>query len=85
MVNFVVQLVHGPGWDPSASDPGPAEMGRAHGIHGHARRRWLYHLGGPVGKDERTLHVAEAADENEVRARLVADPGRRPDYSGSAG
>jgi hypothetical protein len=31
-------------------------------------------LGGPVGGGEQTLHVVEAADENEIRARLAAGP-----------
>lgn len=31
-------------------------------------------LGGPVGDCEQTLHVVEAADEREVRARLAVDP-----------
>ena len=31
-------------------------------------------LGGPVGDGEQTLHVVEAADENDVRARLAEDP-----------
>ena len=31
-------------------------------------------LGGPVGDGEQTLHVIEAADDNEVRARLNQDP-----------
>lgn len=28
----------------------------------------------PVGDGEQTLHVVDAADENEVRARLAGDP-----------
>ncbi len=31
-------------------------------------------LGGPVGDGDQTLHVIEAADESEVRARLHQDP-----------
>jgi hypothetical protein len=31
-------------------------------------------LGGPVGDGEQTLHVVEAADKTEIRARLAADP-----------
>ena len=31
-------------------------------------------LGGPVGDGEETLHVIEAADEYDVRARLARDP-----------
>ena len=31
-------------------------------------------LGGPVGDGEQTLHAVEAADEDEIRARLALDP-----------
>ena len=31
-------------------------------------------LGGPVGNGEQTLHVVEAADENDVRTRFARDP-----------
>jgi uncharacterized protein YciI len=31
-------------------------------------------LGGPVGDGEQTLHAVEAADENEIKARLAEDP-----------
>ena len=31
-------------------------------------------LGGPVGDGEQTLHLIRAADEDEIRARLAADP-----------
>lgn len=31
-------------------------------------------LGGPVGDRSRTLHLVEAADEDEVRRRLAEDP-----------
>jgi uncharacterized protein YciI len=31
-------------------------------------------LGGPVGDREQTLHAVEAADENDIRARLDWDP-----------
>ena len=31
-------------------------------------------LGGPLGDGEQSLHVVEAADENEVKERLADDP-----------
>jgi len=31
-------------------------------------------LGGPAGDGEQTLQAVEAADENEIRARLAQDP-----------
>jgi len=74
VANFAVRLVHGPGWDSSRQI--------------RDQRGWAEHaafmdglvddgvivLGGPVGDGEQTLHVMEAADESEIRARLAADP-----------
>jgi uncharacterized protein YciI len=74
MAHFAVRLLHGPGWDPS--------------LQIRAQEGWDEHacfmdglvddgfviLGGPVGDGEQTLHAVEAADENEIRARLAADP-----------
>jgi hypothetical protein len=34
-------------------------------------------LGGPVGDGEQTLHVIEAAGQEEVRVRLALDPWAR--------
>ena len=31
-------------------------------------------LGGPVGHGEQALHVVEATDENDIKARLAGDP-----------
>lgn len=63
MANFAVRLVHGPGWDP------------ARPIRG--QDTWDDHaafMGRLVADGEQTLHAVEAADENEVRVRLAADP-----------
>ena len=35
-------------------------------------------LGGPFGDGEQTLHAIEAADENDIRARLARIPRRWP-------
>ena len=74
MANFAVRLVHGPGWDPSR------QIRDQEGWAGHAAFMdrladdGFIILGGPVGDGEQTLHAVEAADENEIRARLAADP-----------
>jgi uncharacterized protein YciI len=74
MANFALRLVHGPRWDASR--------------HIREQEAWDEHaafmdelvddgfviLGGPVGDGGQTLHVVEAADENEIRARLARDP-----------
>jgi len=77
VANFAVRLVHGPGWDPSR----PIRSQDAWDEHavfmdGLVDEGFII-LGGPVGDGEQTLHVAEAADESEIRARLAEDPWAR--------
>jgi uncharacterized protein len=74
MANFAVRLGHGPGWDSSRS------IREQDGWDAHAAFMdrlvddGFIILGGPVGSGEETLHVVEAADADEIRARLVGDP-----------
>jgi len=74
MANFAVRLVHGPGWDPAR----PIRRQDAWNEHAAFMDRLVDEgfivLGGPVGDGKETLHVVEAADADEVRARLAADP-----------
>jgi uncharacterized protein YciI len=74
MANFAVRLIHGPGWDPSRPIRDQGDWApHAAFINGLVDADFII-LGGPVGDGEETLHVVEAADEKEVRARLAADP-----------
>lgn len=74
MPHFAVRLVHGPGWDPARpireQDAWDEHAAFMDGLvdDGFAI------LGGPVGDGQETLHVIEATDENEVRARFARDP-----------
>jgi uncharacterized protein YciI len=74
MANFAVRLVHGPGWDSSR------QIRDQDGWDGHAAFMdglvddGFVILGGPVGDGEQTLHVVQAADEDQIRARLARDP-----------
>jgi len=71
---FAVRLVHGRGWDSSRQireQEGWAQ--HAAFMDGLVADGFII-LGGPVGGGEETLHVLEAADENEIKARLAADP-----------
>jgi uncharacterized protein YciI len=74
MANFAVRLVHGPGWDSSR------QIRDQEGWDEHAAfmdalvEDGFVILGGPVGDGEQTLHVVEAADENDIKARLAGDP-----------
>ena len=74
MANFAVRLVHGPGWDPSR------QIRDQDGWDDHAAFMdglvddGFLILGGPVGNGAQSLHVVEAADESDIRARLALDP-----------
>jgi uncharacterized protein YciI len=74
MANFAVRLVHGPGWDTSrpirAQNAWDEHAAFMDGLVGDG----FIILGGPVGDGKETLHVVEAADENQIRARLAGDP-----------
>jgi len=74
MPHFAVRLVHGPGWVPSRQiRDQDGWAGHAAFMDGLAADGFII-VGGPVGDGEQTLHAVEAADENEIRARLAADP-----------
>jgi uncharacterized protein YciI len=74
MANFAVRLVHGPGWDPSRpireQDGWDEHAAFMDGLVGDG----FIILGGPVGDGEQTLHVVEAAGEDDIRTRLAQDP-----------
>ena len=74
MANFAVTLVHGPGWD--RARPIRAQNGwdeHAAFMDGLVAEGFII-IGGPAGDGEHTLHAVEAAGEDEIRARLAADP-----------
>ena len=74
MANFAVRLVHGLGWDTSR------QIRHQDGWDEHAAFMdklvddGFIILGGPVGDGDQTLHVVEAADEDEIRTSLARDP-----------
>jgi uncharacterized protein YciI len=74
MANFAVRLGRSSGWD--SSHPIREQDGwDAHAafMDGLVDDGFII-LGGPVGSGEETLHVVEAADEDEIRERLADDP-----------
>jgi uncharacterized protein YciI len=77
VANFALTLVHGPGWDGSR----PIRQQRAWDEHAAFMdglvKDGLILLGGPLGNGERTLHVVEATDEEQIRRRLAEDPWAR--------
>ncbi len=74
MASFAVRLVHGPGWDGArpirAQDAWDQHAAFMDGLVDDG----FIVAGGPVGAGEETLHLIEAADENEIRSRLAEDP-----------
>jgi uncharacterized protein YciI len=74
MANFAVRLVHGPWWDSSRQIREQEAWDRHAAFMDGLVDDGFVVLGGPVGDGEQTLHVIEAADENDVRARLAEDP-----------
>jgi uncharacterized protein YciI len=74
MANFALRLARGPRWDASC------QIREQEGWEEHAAFMdglvddGFVILGGPVGDGEQTLHVVEATDESEIRARLARDP-----------
>ena len=74
MANFAVRLVHGRSWDTSRPIRGQEGWYRHAAFMDGLVEDGFVILGGPVGDGEQTLHVIEAADESEVRARLNQDP-----------
>ena len=74
MANFAVRLMHGPRWDPSRPirDQDGWEEHAAF-MDGLVDDGFLI-LGGPVGNGDQTLHVIEAADEQDIITRLAQDP-----------
>ncbi len=77
MAYFALTLVHGPGWDAAR----PIRQQRAWDEHAAFMDGLvddgLIVMGGPLGDGDRSLHVVEAADQAQVRARLAEDPWAR--------
>jgi uncharacterized protein YciI len=74
MANFAVRLVHGPGWDSARPIREQDAWDEHAAFMDELVDEGFIVLGGPVGGGEQTLHVVEAADENEIRTRLAEDP-----------
>ena len=77
MANFALTLVHGPGWDASRPIREQRQWTEHAAFMDGLVRDGFIVLGGPLGNGERTLHVVEATDEQEIRGRLAGDPWAR--------
>ena len=74
MANFAVRLIHGPGWNPSRKIRDQEAWDEHAAFMDALVEDGFVILGGPVGDGEQALHVVEATDESEIRARLADDP-----------
>jgi uncharacterized protein YciI len=74
MANFAVRLVHGPHWDSSRQIRDQEAWDEHAAFMDGLVDDGFVILGGPVGDGEQSLHVIEAADEREIKARFAEDP-----------
>ena len=74
MANFAVRLVHGPNWDAGRPIRGQDRWEEHAAFMDGLGGRWLHHPGRAGRRRGATLHAVEAADEDEIRARLALDP-----------
>ena len=74
MGNFAVRLEHGPNWDPERPIRGQDGWEEHAAFMDGLVDNGFIIVGGPVGDGAQTLHAVEAADEDEIRARLARDP-----------
>jgi len=74
MATFAVTLVHGPGWDASRQIREQEAWNEHASFMDGLVDDGVIVLGGPLGAGERTLHLVEAIDEQEISARFGRDP-----------
>lgn len=74
MTYFVVTCEHGPGWDDTRGIRQQAGWDEHAAFLDALVADGFVVLGGPLGDGHRALLVVEAADEDDVRARLEPDP-----------
>jgi hypothetical protein len=75
--NFALSLVHAASWDGSRPiREQPLWEEHAAFMDGLVADGFIL-VGGPLGDGERTLHVVDATDEEEIRRRLAEDPWAR--------
>lgn len=77
MPNFALTLVHGSGWDDSRGIRQQPDWVEHAAFMDALVASGFILLGGPLGDGQRTLHVVEAHDDQEVRRRLADDPWAR--------
>jgi uncharacterized protein YciI len=71
---FALTNVNGPAWDPSRGRRDQAGWDEHAAFMDTLVDEGFVVLGGPIGDGDRVLLVVEAADREEVEARLAPDP-----------
>jgi hypothetical protein len=71
---FAVTMVSGPDWDPSRGRREQIGWVEHAAVMDRLVAERFVLLGGPVGDGQEVLLAVEAADEEDVRARLRVDP-----------
>ncbi len=74
MAYFAVTMIHGPGWDPSRQIRDQDAWDEHAAFMDALVDNGFLLLGGPVADGQRALHLIQATDEHEIRARLGGDP-----------
>ena len=74
MTCFALTTVYGPGSDPSRQIRDQDAWNEHAAFMDGLVDDGFVLLGGPLGDGQRTLHLVEAADEHEIRARFGEDP-----------
>ena len=72
--NFALTLVRGPNWDENLGIRQQQAWDEHAAFMDGLVKDGVILLGGPIGDHRQTLHVVEAADEDEVRWRMAEDP-----------
>jgi uncharacterized protein YciI len=74
MAFFAVTMVHGANWDPARGVREQARWDEHAAFMDRLTEEGFVVLGGPLSGGARALLLIEAAGEQEIRARLAADP-----------
>jgi uncharacterized protein YciI len=74
MPNFALSTAHGPNWDDSRPIREQQDWDQHAAFMDGLVDDGFIILGGPLGDGQRTLHVVEAASEDEIRTRMSQDP-----------
>jgi uncharacterized protein YciI len=74
MATFALTLVHGPGWDSARPIRGQDGWEEHAAFFDGLVADGFIIVGGPLGNGDRTLHLVDAADEQQIRLRVAGDP-----------